>query len=129
MKNEEKIDRINELSNKIIGCAIKIHKDLGPGFVEKVYSRALVYEFQKNKIDFVREKTIKIKYNDIFLGEHRLDFLVADEIIVENKAIHEINNFNMAQVLSYLKAADKKLGLILNFSRSKLEIKRIVHNL
>lgn len=122
-------EQINELSNKIIGYGIKIHKTLGPGFVEKIYAKALVCEFKKNRINFTQEKSIKIKYDNTLLGEHRLDFLIEDEIILEIKAVFEINNFHMAQILSYLKATNKKLGLILNFSRSKLEIKRVVFNL
>lgn len=121
--------QINDLSNKIIGLAINIHKALGPGFMERIYTRALAYEFEKEKIKFSQEKTIRVKYENLFLGEHRLDFLVENEIILEIKAVFEINNFHLAQILSYLKAADKRLGLILNFSRSKLEIKRVVYNL
>lgn len=124
-----KTEQINELSNRVIGYAIKVHKSLGPGFIEKIYTRALVYELKKNKIKFVTEKPIKINYEGFPLGEHRLDFLIEDTIILEVKAVYEINNFHMAQILSYLKATDKKLGLILNFSRSKLEIKRVVYNL
>lgn len=124
-----KTEQINELSNKIIGYAIKVHKALGSGFIEKIYVKALVYELEKNKVKFVREKPIKIKYESLLLGEHRLDFLIEDEIILEAKAVIEINNFHLAQVLSYLKAANKKLGLLLNFSKPKLEIKRIAYNL
>lgn len=120
--------QINDLSNRIIGYAINVHKALGPGFTEKIYTRALAYELEKNKIKFTQEKSIKVKYEGLLLGMHRLDFLIEDEIILEAKAVYEINNFHMAQTLSYLKAADKKLGLILNFSRSKLEIKRVVYN-
>lgn len=122
-------EQINELSNKIIGYAIKVHKSLGPGFIEKIYVKALAYELEKTKIKFVREKLVKIKYENILLGEHRLDFLVEEELILEAKAVFEINNFHMTQMLSYLKAADKKLGLILNFSRPRLEIKRVANDL
>jgi len=120
---------INEASNKIIGCAIKIHKALGPGFVEKIYSQAMAYELEKEKIEFLREKSIRIEYESVLLGEQRLDFLVEDEIVLEIKAAYEINNFHIAQTLSYLKAAGKRLGLILNFSRPRLQIKRVVNEL
>jgi GxxExxY protein len=122
-------EQVNELSNKLIGCAIRVHRTLGPGFIEKIYGRALSYEFDKNKIKFIPEKSIKVKYENILLGQHRLDFLVEDEIILETKAVYEINNFHMAQMVSYLKATNKKLGLILNFSRSTLQIKRVVYKL
>jgi len=124
-----KIGQINELSNKIIGYAIRVHKSLGPGFIEKIYAKALAYELKKNGIKSNQEKSIKVRYEGLLLGEHRLDFLIEDEIILEIKAVYEINNFHMAQVLSYLKATNKKLGLILNFSRSRLEIKRAVYKL
>lgn len=122
-------EQINELSNKIIGYAIKVHKAIGPGFIEKMYTKALAYELEKDKIKFTKEKLIKVKYEGLLLGEHRLDFLIADEIILEIKAVYEINNFHMAQMLSYLKATNKRLGLILNFSRSRLEIKRVAYKL
>mgnify|MGYP001590147971 CR=1 FL=1 len=122
-------EQINKLSNKVIGLAIKVHKALGPGFVEKIYSKALAYELEKAKIKFTEEKIIKVKYENLLMGGHRLDFLIEDEIILEIKAVYEINHFHMAQMLSYLKATNKKLGLILNFSRSKLEIKRVAYNL
>lgn len=128
-KEKLNTEQINELSNKIIGYAIKIHKSLGPGFLEKIYAKALAYELERDKVKFTREKTIKIRYAGLLLGEHRLDFLIGDEIILETKAVYEINNFHLSQMLSYLKATNKKLGLILNFSRSKLEIKRVVYNL
>jgi GxxExxY protein len=91
-----KTEQINELSNRIIGYAIKVHKSLGPGFVEKIYSKALSYELEKNKVKFTREKLIKVKYEGLLLGEHRLDFLIEDEIILEIKAVYEINNFHIA---------------------------------
>jgi GxxExxY protein len=120
---------LNELSNRIIGCAIKVHKALGPGYIEKIYAGALAHEFTKNKIRFSRELAIKVKYDDLYLGEQRLDFVVEDELVLEIKAVYELNNFHMAQTLSYLKAAGKRLGLILNFARTKLEIKRVVAGL
>ena len=92
-----KTEQINEISNKIIGLAIKIHKSLGPGFVEKIYAKALVHEFKKNGVKFSQEKLIKVKYDGLLLGEHRLDFLIEEEIILEIKAVYEINNFHMAQ--------------------------------
>lgn len=121
-------DGINDLSNRVIGCGIKVHKVLGPGFIEKIYSKALAYELGKSAIKFTRETTIRVKYEDVLLGEQRLDFLVEDELIMEIKAVFEINDFHMAQMLSYLKAANKKLGLILNFAKTTLEIKRVVYN-
>ena len=123
--DKSELDRI---SNKIIGNAIKVHRALGPGFVEKIYSRAIAHELEKEDIKFSKEKVIKVKYDGLLVGEQRLDILVEDEIIVEIKAVYEINNFHMSQTLSYLKAADKRLGLILNFARPRLQIRRVVNN-
>lgn len=122
-------EQINELSNQIIGHAIKIHKTLGPGFIEKVYAKALAYELETHHAEFTREQLVQVRYEGFLVGEHRLDFLIADEIVLEVKAMYEINNFHMAQVLAYLKATGKRLGLILNFSRPRLQIKRVAYNL
>lgn len=124
MENEQ----INRLSNKIIGLAIKVHKLLGPGFVEKIYGRALAEELKKEKIGYRPEEEIKVKYNDIYIGGQRLDFLVENEIILELKSVSEINEIHRAQMISYLKTANKRLGLILNFAKKKLEIKRLVNS-
>ena len=120
---------INELSNRVIGCAIKVHRGLGPGFVEKIYAKALEHELKTHDIPFSREASIAVKYEGRLVGTQRLDFLVEDEIVLEAKALYEINNFHMAQVLSYLKATEKRLGLILNFARTRLQIKRVVNRL
>ena len=120
-------DEINNLSNKLIGIAIEIHKQLGPGFTEKIYEKALEYELKENKVKFENQKVINVKYKDKLLGEQRIDFNVEDKIILELKAVSEINEIHMAQILSYLKSTDIRLGLILNFAKTKLEIKRIVN--
>lgn len=116
----------SSLTDKIINLAINIHKKLGPGFVEKIYEKVLDYELIKNKIDFERQKLIKVKYENILLGDQRIDFLIEDKIVLELKAVSEINEIHIAQMISYLKTIDKKLGLILNFAKNKLEIKRVI---
>jgi len=123
MTNEE----LNKLSNKIIGIAIKIHKKLGPGFVEKIYERALAYEFEKEGVSFDQQKVIRVKYEDLELGDQRVDFMVEDALILEVKVASRIIEIHQDQVISYLKASDKTLGLILNFGRKRLEIKRLVN--
>jgi GxxExxY protein len=121
-------EELNRLSNKIIGIAIIVHKKLGPGFVEKIYERALLHELKKNNISCVIQVPVKIKYDDISIGGQRIDIIVKDEIILELKSVSDIHNCHRAQLISYLKATNKKLGLILNFAKVKLEIKRIVNN-
>jgi GxxExxY protein len=123
------IVQLDKLSNELIGYAINVHKKLGPGFMEKFYSMALTCEFEINNVGFVREKAIRVMYERVLLGEQRLDFLIENEIVLEIKAVYDLNNFHMAQTLSYLKASGKRLALILNFARAKLQIKRVVSNL
>lgn len=123
MTNEE----IDKLSNKIIGLAIKVHKKLGPGFIERIYEKALAYELRKQNIKFNQQKVIRIKYGDLELGDQRVDFVVEDEIILDIKSVSQIIEIHQDQMISYLKTSNKRLGLILNFGRKRLEIKRIVN--
>lgn len=121
-------NNLNELSHQIIGMAIEIHKKLGPGFQEKIYEEALLKEFEKAEIGFERQKVVRVDYDGQSLGNQRIDLLVDDAIILEIKACTKIIPIHRDQLISYLKTTDKKLGLILNFGRSKLEIKRVVNN-
>lgn len=116
-----------DLTDKVIELAIRVHKKLGPGFVERIYEKALSYELNKIDINHERQKLIQVVYNEILLGDQRVDMVIEDKIIVELKAVSELNNIHQAQMISYLKAADKKVGLILNFAGQKLEIKRIMN--
>ena len=118
-------EELNVLTEQVIGAGIEVHKALGPGFTERIYAKALQHELKARKVPFETEQTIRVKYKEHALGQHRLDLMVADALVVELKAVYEVNNFHIAQMLSYLKASGKKLGLILNFSRSRLEVKRV----
>lgn len=121
-------DKLDSLSHQIIGVAIDIHKKLGPGFQEKIYEEALLTEFKKSGIAYEKQKVVRVDYDGINLGNQRIDLLVNGGIIVEIKACNKIIPLFRDQVISYLKNADKRLGLILNFGRSKLEVKRVVNN-
>ncbi len=116
-----------ELSKKVIGAAIQVHKELGPGFLENIYEEALKVEFKRKKIDFASQKKIKIEYHDVIIGVHRLDLLVENNIVVELKAIKEFAEIHFAQLRSYLKATGLHTGLLLNFATPTLGIKRIVN--
>ena len=116
-----------ELSEKIIGAAIKVHKELGPGFLENIYEEALKIELSENQINFEAQKEVKIKYSGIEIGTHRLDMIIEDQIIVELKAVKELTDVYFAQLRSYLKATELKIGLLLNFAKPTIEIKRIVN--
>ena len=120
-------DKLDDLNHRIIGVAIDVHKKLGPGFQEKIYEEALLKEFQKSGIGYEKQKVVRVDYNGVNLGNQRIDLLVDGEVIVEIKACNKIIPLFRDQVISYLKTTDKRLGLILNFGRSKLEIKRVVN--
>jgi GxxExxY protein len=119
---------LNDLSHRILGIAVDVHKKLGPGFQEKIYEEALLRELEKVGIDFERQKVVRVNYDGADLGNQRIDLMVDGEIIVEIKACAQIIALHRDQVISYLKTARRSLGLILNFGRSRLEIKRVVHN-
>jgi GxxExxY protein len=119
--------QFEELSRKIIGAAIKVHRELGPGFLENIYEEALKIEFSEYDITFDFQKEFKIKYLGIDIGTHRLDLIIENKIIIELKAVKELANIHYAQLRSYLKATGLKVGLLLNFAKPTLEIKRIVN--
>jgi GxxExxY protein len=115
------------LSENIIGAAIKVHKELGPGFLENIYEEALKLELAEAKIYYDSQKEVKIKYLDTEIGTHRLDLIVENQIIVELKASRELSDVHFAQLRSYLKATGLKVGLLINFAKPTIEIKRIVN--
>jgi len=116
-----------DLTEKIIGCAIQVHKKLGPGFLESIYENAFVIELQKQHLQVERQREVVIKYDSIEVGKHRLDLITNDTIVVELKAVKNIEDVHFAIVKSYLKALDKQHGLIINFARKVLEVKRVIH--
>ena len=118
-------EKLENLTNRIIGCCIKIHKELGPGFLENIYHRALEIKFAEENISFESEKEIQIYYHENLIGTHNLDFLIENEIILELKTVEEIHKKYYAQVRSYLKATEKEIGLLVNFADFKLDVRRI----
>ncbi|HEY4745502.1 MAG TPA: GxxExxY protein [Desulfuromonadaceae bacterium] len=106
----------SELTEKIIGCAIEVHRNLGPGLLESVYERALCHEFNERGMHYECQKIIPIDYKGTNLGEFRLDLLVEEKIIVELKAVERDEPVFKAQLLSYLKLTGKQLGLLINFN-------------
>jgi GxxExxY protein len=126
---ETKDDRhqFERLSRKIIGAAIAVHKELGPGYLEHIYEEALKLEFGRFLLSFESQKEIHIKYHGIEIGTHRLDLVVEGKIVVELKAVKEFSDIHYAQLRSYLKATGLKVGLLLNFAKPTLHIKRVVN--
>ena len=115
------------LTEKIIGCAIEVHKRLGPGFLESIYENALIIELQRQKLHIEQQREVIIKYDSVEVGRHRLDLIVDNTIVVELKAVKNIEDIHFAIVKSYLKALGKEHGLLINFSKSVLEVKRVIH--
>lgn len=116
------------ITKKIISSAIEVHSNLGPGLLESVYEEALAYEFSLRGIVYEKQKEIKLTYKEKNVGNHRIDFLVEKEVIVELKATEAIHKIYEAQLLTYLKAMQKRVGLLLNFNVERLRdgIKRLV---
>jgi GxxExxY protein len=110
------MDDLNAISEKIIGCAIEVHKNLGPGLLESVYEKAMCFEIGSNGMKFQNQVTIPIIYKGTILGEHRIDMIVENEIITEFKAVDRLDPVFKAQLLSYLRLTNKKLGLLINFN-------------
>ncbi|HWZ94703.1 MAG TPA: GxxExxY protein [Opitutaceae bacterium] len=115
----------SDLSGKIIGAAIRVHRELGPGFLESVYEEALCIELAASGLKFTRQIPVEIKYQGKKVGEHRLDLMVGEGVVVELKSVTELHDIFFATVRSYLKAANCSLGLLLNFAATTLQVKRV----
>ena len=115
-----------ELTGRIIACAIEVHKALGPGFLESIYEAALVVELKRAGLKVEQQKKLPIFYREVLVGEHRLDLLVENLIVVEMKAISELEAIHFAIARSYLKASGLEHGLLLNFATMPLTVKRVI---
>lgn len=118
--------RINELSSRIIGAALTVHRALGNGFLEKLYENALVHELRKAGLAVSQQHPMVVRYDGIVVGEYTVDLLIENTILVELKAARTLDDIHRAQCLNYLKATGLHLCLLLNFGKPRLEIKRIV---
>ncbi|PYJ81189.1 MAG: GxxExxY protein [Verrucomicrobia bacterium] len=124
-----KILRDSEITEPIIAAAIRVHRELGPGFLESIYEEALAVEFALSGIQFIRQHPVPLFYCDHQIGEHRLDFLVEGKIVVELKAVSELEDIHFAIGRSYLKATNLQDGLLFNFPTVPLTIKRFCREL
>ena len=116
-----------DLTEKIIGAAMEVHRVLGPGFLEAVYEEALCIELDKLGLKYQRQAELKIPYKEFILKtRYRSDLVVEDKVIVDNKTTSKITELDIAQILNYLKATDLKVGLIINFAKMSLEWKRLI---
>lgn len=121
--------KYSNLTHNIIGCAMKVHRTLGNGFQEVIYQRCLALEFKKNRINSVREKEMPILYEDIPVGRRRVDFLVENLIMVEIKAVIELEKVHLAQAKNYLEAYNLETGLLLNFGATSLQYNRLFNSI
>ncbi|MBU3658639.1 MAG: GxxExxY protein [Flavobacteriales bacterium] len=117
--------KYSDLTSKVIGCAMRVHSALGNGFQEVIYQRALAIEFQLIEIPFSREFEMPIYYHNRQIGTRRVDFLVADVLSVELKAVTNLEDVHFAQAINYLEAYNLELGLLINFGERSLNFKRL----
>lgn len=122
------IDDLNELTKKIIGCAIEVHRQLGPGLLESIYEKALCIELSLIGLKFENQKSIIVQYKNKRIGEFKIDILVENSIVLELKSVERFDPVFEAQLLSYMKLGNYKLGLLINFNHKLLKdgIKRII---
>lgn len=118
-------DEINQLTHKIIGCGMQVHRTLGNGFQEVIYQRALAIEFSHQNIEFVREQEMDLHYRDQYIGTRRVDFFVEGKVMVEIKAIEKLENVHKAQAINYCEAYNIADGLLINFGGQSLNFKRV----
>jgi GxxExxY protein len=116
----------DELSGRILGAAVDVHKALGPGFLESIYQKAMEVACEHRGIAYERQKDIHVFFEGVDVGLHRLDLIAADRVIVELKAVKAFEDIHFAQVRSYLKATGLHVGLLLNFNATTLAVKRVV---
>jgi GxxExxY protein len=114
-----------DITRKIIGCAMTVHCKLGSGFQEVIYQRALAIEMEKQGLGFAREMEMTIFYDGIDIGTRRVDFFVEDKIMVELKAVSTLDELHLAQAMNYLEAYQLPVGLLINFGSRSMEFKRV----
>jgi len=120
----------NEISSIIIGCAIEIHKQLGPGLLESAYKECLHYELRQAGLKVQKEKPMPIVYKEVKLDHgYRIDLLVEEKVVIEIKTVEAFNDVHIAQILTYLRLGEYKLGLLLNFHTTTLKsgINRVIN--
>ncbi|WP_299756456.1 GxxExxY protein [uncultured Pontibacter sp.] len=120
--------QLDEITYKIIGCAMKVHNTLGNGFQEVIYQRCLAIELQQAELEFVREKEQTIYYNNIEVGSRRADFIVEDNIVIELKAMINLEDIHLAQAKNYTVAYNLPVGLLINFGSLSLQYKKVFNS-
>jgi GxxExxY protein len=121
------LDKLNAITERIIGCAYTVSNVLGAGFLEKVYENALAHELHKAGLQAEQQKPVHVLYDGIVVGDYFADIVVEESVIVELKAAKAFDNIHFAQCVNYLKATGMKVCLLINFGQPKVEIKRFVN--
>ncbi len=127
-KNINMILTLEEITFKIIGCAMKVHNTLGNGFQEVIYQRCLAIELEKAKLTYVREQEQTIYYEGIDVGTRRVDFFIEEKVLIEIKALINLEDVHLAQAKNYLVAYDMEVGLLINFGAVSLQYKKVFHS-
>jgi GxxExxY protein len=120
-------DKLNKITETIIGCAYKVSNSLGCGFLEKVYENALAYEISQTGMKAQQQYEIPVHYGDILVGSYTADLLVEDLVLIEIKAVKNLDDVHLAQCMNYLKATRMQLCLLINFYRPRVEVRRIIN--
>ncbi|MFW5687629.1 MAG: GxxExxY protein [Bacteroidota bacterium] len=119
----------SDITGKIIGCAMAVHNALGNGFQEVIYQRALAIEMEQQGLAFIREQEMEIFYREQAIGTRRVDFFVEGAVMVELKALTQLEDVHLAQAINYLEAYKMEIGLLINFGAKSLQFKRVISSL
>lgn len=119
--------KYSDITGKIIGLAMKVHREMGNGFQEVIYQRALEIELAKNLKKFYREFEVPVKYKGEQIGTRRVDFLIDKKVSVEIKSVIQLENVHLAQAINYLEAYNLEIGLLINFGAESLQVKRLLN--
>lgn len=119
--------KYSDITGKVIGLAMEVHREMGNGFQEVIYQRALAFELAKNFIIFSREFEMPVKYKGEQIGTRRVDFLIDKKVSVEIKAVIQLENVHLAQAINYLEAYNLEIGLLINFGAESLQVKRLLN--
>ncbi|TCD26227.1 GxxExxY protein [Pedobacter psychrodurus] len=121
------MDNLNEITEKIIGAAYKVSNTLGSGFLEKVYENALFIEIKKAGLTVTKQHALQVFYDDQVVGDYFVDLFIENEVVVERKTAKAITDIHQAQLMNYLIACNRRCGLIINFGKPRVEIKRMLN--
>ncbi|MFT5423311.1 MAG: GxxExxY protein [Phycisphaerales bacterium] len=120
-RNQSTPEELNALSESVIGVAIEVHRELGPGLAEKVYEEAMCHELQLRSLKYDRQVPLNVRYKGVSVGDHRLDLVVEGSLVVELKAAERVADIHLVQLVSYLRAGKYPLGLLMNFGRTLMK--------